>query len=117
LGPSGCCRALPCTALCVLLPDRYAIAGQMTQRLPEAVLAGCLPLTPTSIRDAQRFTPTPLHVRDGAQVNTMISWLRRIAGGPEHAALLAGCLHHLDLFRASRQLDTLDQLLTARVSR
>lgn len=29
----------------LLLPDRYVTAGQMTQRLFEAVLAGCLPLT------------------------------------------------------------------------
>ena len=36
----------------------------MTQRLFEAVLAGCLPLTPASIRDAARFTPADLHITD-----------------------------------------------------
>ena len=45
-------------ATVLLLPARYAAAGQMTQRLFEAVLAGCLPLTPTTIRHADRVHPT-----------------------------------------------------------
>jgi hypothetical protein len=44
-------------ATVLLLPDRYAAVGHVTQRLFEAVLAGCLPLVPTSIRDADRFVP------------------------------------------------------------
>ncbi len=35
-------------ATVLLLPERYARAGQMTQRLFEAVLAGCLPITPAA---------------------------------------------------------------------
>jgi len=45
-------------ATVTLLPERYARTGHMTQRLFEAVLAGCLPLVPTSICDARRFAPT-----------------------------------------------------------
>jgi hypothetical protein len=33
-------------ATVLLLPERYASVGQMTQRIFEAVLAGCLPLAP-----------------------------------------------------------------------
>jgi hypothetical protein len=36
-------------ATVTLLPRRYARAGQMTQRLFEAVLAGCLPLVPADM--------------------------------------------------------------------
>jgi hypothetical protein len=103
-------RAL-CTML--LLPASYARAGQMTQRLPEAVLAGCFPLTPAGIRDATRFTPTQLHVHDGTAAAAMITQLRSLAGTTEHAELLADCLRRLDLFRVSRQLDVLDELLDA----
>jgi hypothetical protein len=97
----------------LLLPDRYALVGQMTQRLFEAVLAGCLPLTPTTIRDAIRFTPAALHVRSGAEVAEKVSTLTGIAGTSAHAELLTDCLQRLDLFRLSRQLDTLDAVLAA----
>ncbi|MEV4055161.1 hypothetical protein AB0J55_28505 [Amycolatopsis sp. NPDC049688] len=107
-------RAL-CTML--LLPQRYAQAGQMTQRLPEAVLAGCLPLTPAAIRDAARFTPTQLHVHDGASAAATITQLASLAGTTEHAELLADCLTRLDLFRVSRQLAVLDALLAAQPTR
>lgn len=63
-------------ATVLLLPDRYARVGQMTQRLAEAVLAGCVPLTPASIRGADRFTPQRLHVSDGAEVAMMLTRLR-----------------------------------------
>lgn len=98
-------------ATVLLLPQRYARAGQMTQRLIEAVLAGCLPLTPLSIRSAARFTPPPLHVADGADVTTMLTCLRHLAGSSEHTELIAGCLRALEIFRMSRQLDVLDELL------
>ncbi len=45
-------------ATAMLLPSRYARAGPMTQRLPEAVLAGCLPITPAHIACAALYTPT-----------------------------------------------------------
>ncbi|MEO6082998.1 MAG: hypothetical protein ABIQ18_07810 [Umezawaea sp.] len=101
-------------ATVMLLPERYAHTGQMTQRLVEAVLAGCLPLTPTTIRSAGLFTPPRLHVSDGTAVTTMLTHLQDIAGTSEHAELIADCLRALDVFRASHQLDVLDDLLVTR---
>lgn len=48
-------------ATVVLLPERYERAGQMTQRLFEAVLAGCLPIIPARVRCAGQFVPPQLH--------------------------------------------------------
>lgn len=98
-------------ATVLLLPDRYAAAGQMTQRLVEAVLAGCIPLTPTSIRSATRFTPPPLHVSDGAAVAITLTHLKGITGTNEHAELITECMRSLEIFRASRQLDALGAVL------
>jgi hypothetical protein len=100
-------------ATVLLLPDRYTAVGQMTQRLPEAVLAGCLPLTPTTIHGAERFSPPRLHVTSGNDVADAVRRLARIVGTAEHADLIAACLARLDLFRLSRQLENLDPLLTA----
>lgn len=83
----------------------------MTQRIFEAALAGCLPLTPTDIHAAYRFTPRRLHVREGRDLLALVGQLRRIAGGPAHAQLIADCLRTLDLFRLSRQMDALDTVL------
>lgn len=98
-------------ATVLLLPDRYAAVGHMTQRLFEAVLAGCLPITPTTIACAEQFTPQSLHAADGTAVTDLLRWLASIAGTATHAELLAECLRHLDLFRVSRQLAVLDQIL------
>lgn len=98
-------------ATVLLLPRHYALAGQMTQRLAEAVTAGCLPLTPTHIRGASRFTPRELHVTTGAEVTTALTWLGRVAGTSQHAELIAECMAKLTLFRLSRQLDVIDDLL------
>lgn len=95
----------------LLLPARYARAGQMTQRIFESVLAGCLPLTPTTIRAADLFTPPELQVTDAQDVRAAIAHLGRIAGSPEHANLIGACLRHLELFRLSVQLRTVGQLL------
>jgi hypothetical protein len=103
-------------ATVLLLPHRYAAAGQMTQRLFEAVLAGCLPITPTSIRSAARFTPVQLHAVDGSDVMRICGWLREIAGTGQHARLLAECLRHLDLFRVSRQVTILEQVWHEKVA-
>lgn len=99
-------------ATVLLVPDRYAAAGQMTQRLAEAVLAGCLPLTPTGVRGATRFTPARVHVADGTAVAARLVELASIVGTAEHTALLRQCLDRLNLFRVSRQLDVLDQVFT-----
>jgi hypothetical protein len=98
-------------ATVLLLPARYARAGQVTQRLPEAVLAGCLPVTPASIADAGAFTPPALHAADGQQVIDRIEHALAIAGTPRHAELLAACLDSLDIFRLSRQIAALDHVL------
>lgn len=92
----------------LLLPDRYAGAGQMTQRLFEAVLAGCLPITPAF---ASAFTPPALHAATGDQVADHISELLGIAGTARHAALIAECIRMLGIFRLSRQLATIDRIL------
>ncbi|MBN1172993.1 MAG: hypothetical protein JXA67_12525 [Micromonosporaceae bacterium] len=102
-------------ATILLLPDRYAQVGHMTQRLFEAVLAGCLPLTPTTIRDAARFTPTDLHISDGTDARRTLDHLTGLAGSPVHQRLLTACLQRLNLFRLSRQLDTIEDVLTGAV--
>ncbi len=95
----------------LLLPDRYARVGHMTQRLFEAVLAGCLPITPTTIVGAHTFTPTALHATSGQEVIARVEQLRRLAGTPAHADLLAACLRSLDQFRLSHQLSIISHLL------
>jgi len=98
-------------ATVLLLPARYAAVGQMTQRIFEAVLAGCLPLVPADIAHAQLFVPRPLIVRSADDVLERTTWLRSIEGTAEHAELIAACLDRLELFRLSAQADTLDALL------
>jgi hypothetical protein len=100
----------------LLLPGRYAHVGHMTQRLFEAVLAGCLPLTPSTIRDAAHFTPPELHVTDGVGAAQTITELLSVIGTHAHAELLTACLQRLHLFRLSEQLDVIDRLLS-RLSR
>jgi len=98
-------------ATVLVLPDRYAAVGHMTQRLVEAVLAGCLPITPATIAGARQLTPPTLHATDGRQVIALVQQLRGLAGTAAHADLLAACLRRLDQFRLSRQLTTLRRLL------
>lgn len=99
-------------ATVLLLPRRYAVVGQMTQRIFEAVLSGCLPLTPAEVHAAYRFTPHRLHVRDSQEVLARVKELQGIAGGPGHTRLIADCLGKLDLFRLSRQMNALDSVLS-----
>jgi hypothetical protein len=98
-------------ATVLLLPARYAHAGQMTQRIFEAVLAGCMPLLPTEVRGAAAFVPPCLRVANATEVRHRVAWLAEIAGTEEHVKLIAECLHYLDPFRLSVQLDVLDHLL------
>jgi hypothetical protein len=98
-------------ATVLLLPERYARAGQMTQRLFEAVLAGCLPLTPAALPFASAFTPPALHVATGTEAADRITELRRITGTSQHARLIADCIGKLDIFRLSRQISTIDDIL------
>lgn len=109
------------SALCtvLLLPDRYAAVGQMTQRLPEAVLSGCLPLTPAYIRSAPRFTPPELHVTSSMHVAATLARLRQLAATDACAyqELIAACITRLDMCRLSRQLDVLDSVLSGKTTR
>jgi len=98
-------------ATVLLLPDRYARAGQMTQRLFEAVLAGCLPITPATIAFSKTFTPASLHAASGRQVIQRVTEIQAIAGTARHAELIRDCLQHLGIFRLSRQLAALDQII------
>lgn len=100
-------------ATMLLLPDRYAAAGQMTQRLFEAVLAGCLPLAPATIRDVHRFVPPQLLVHDGAHAIAVLEELREQAGTDRHVGILRTCLDRLGLFRLSDQVERLEQAIAA----
>ncbi|MBL7495667.1 hypothetical protein I6A84_20885 [Frankia sp. CNm7] len=100
-------------ATVLLLPERYRSAGQMTQRIFEAVLAGCLPLAPTDIDDVDAFVPRCLQVVDGAETLSKIDWLTAVTRTTEHTDLISQCLGKLDLFRLSAQLDTIDRVLSS----
>ncbi|MGI8307166.1 glycosyltransferase family protein [Saccharopolyspora hattusasensis] len=94
----------------LLLPPRYAASGQMTQRIFEAVLAGCLPLAPDTIRGIDRYVPSAMHVTSGRHAADRIKQLRS-AGTARRADLLAACLEKLEIFRLHHQLDRLHTLL------
>lgn len=98
-------------ATVLLLPERYIQAGQITQRIFEAVLAGCAPLLPITVRGAAGLVPANLHVADAEDVRHRVGWLTEIAGTGAHADLIADCLRRLDPLRLSIQLDVLDRLL------
>lgn len=98
-------------ATVLLTPARYARSGQFTQRIFEAVLAGCLPLAPASIRRADQVVPAELLVTSGAEVTGRIRTLAGLAGTADHAALISGCIERLHPFRLSGQLLTLARLL------
>ncbi|SNX88522.1 hypothetical protein SAMN06272735_8974 [Streptomyces sp. TLI_55] len=98
-------------ATVLLLPERYAAVGQMTQRIFEAVLAGCLPLAPADIHRIEEFVPAELIVSSGREVAERLTVLQEIAGSRQHADLIRACLDRLDLFRLSRQVDALEGVL------
>jgi hypothetical protein len=101
----------------LLLPFRYAAVGQFTQRTFEAVLAGCLPITPAAIRSAPTVVPPDLLVRDGTDVTAAITRVSRMAGTAAHAQLIGQCLRCLEPFRQSHQIDVLDAVLDRAVCR
>ncbi|GII60609.1 hypothetical protein Skr01_06940 [Sphaerisporangium krabiense] len=104
-------------ATVLLMPDRYSATGAISQRLPEAVLAGCLPLTPATLVNAGQITPPVLHVEDATQVLERLAWLREIQGSRRHVDLISDCLGRLELFRTSRQVGVLEQYLTTLTER
>jgi hypothetical protein len=95
----------------LLTPARYARTGQFTQRIFEAVLAGCLPLGPSTIRGVDRVVPEPLLVASGDEVADRVTAVAALAGTEDHAALITQCLRHLQPFRLSEQLRTLAAIL------
>lgn len=103
-------------ATVLMLPERYAASGQMTQRIFESVLAGCVPLAPADILHAEQFVPEDLVVKTGSQVIRQVKRLQDIAGTQQHADLIAACLDRLSLFRLSRQIDALEAVLDAAMS-
>jgi hypothetical protein len=98
-------------ATVLLLPERYAATGQMTQRIFEAVTAGCVALAPADIAHADRFVPGELIVASASEVVQRVTALRTIAGTEQHADLIATCLARLELFRLSHQADALQAAL------
>jgi hypothetical protein len=98
-------------ATVLLLPPRYAAVGQMTQRITEAVLAGCLPLAPATIWHAETFVHPELIVKDGWDVTEKIRHLKKIAGSRQHTDLIRHCLDRLEIFRLSRQANVLEVIL------
>lgn len=95
----------------LLKPARYSRVGHISQRLYEAVLAGCLPLTPTTLTCADVYTPSVLHVADGPETIDRIVWAQRIAGSREHADLIEECLSLLQPFRLSAWARALIELM------
>ncbi|MBV9448243.1 MAG: hypothetical protein JO345_20350 [Streptosporangiaceae bacterium] len=103
-------------ATMLLAPDRLAVRGQFTQRIFEAALAGCVPITSAYLRAVEQVVPPELIARDAEQARAVLHSLAGIAGGPQHAELIGRCLHHLDPFRLSRQLRVLARLLDQAIS-
>ncbi|MEO5877936.1 MAG: hypothetical protein ABIS86_04525 [Streptosporangiaceae bacterium] len=99
----------------LLLPDRHLRSGQMTQRLFESVLAGCVPLCPIEFRSAHRLIPDQLIVSGGTEAAAVIGDVAAAAPAAR-AELLAGCLDKLNLMRASHQVRTINEVLTAMVN-
>jgi hypothetical protein len=98
-------------ATVLMLPERYAAVGQMTQRIFESVLAGCLPLAPEGIRYVDQFVPGELVVHSGRDVIQRLTYLREIAGSQQHAELIAACMDRLRLFGLNKQVDSLESIL------
>ncbi|MFC9329196.1 hypothetical protein [Kitasatospora sp. NPDC057015] len=96
-------------ATVLLAPDRYVTSGHYTQRIFEAVLAGCAPITPAHYRGAARVVPGELHADDGAHVADITRALATM-GSDRRAQLLDRCIRRLDPFRLSRQLDTIQHV-------
>lgn len=100
-------------ATTLLLPARYRQAGQMTQRVTEAVLAGCAPIEPRRGRRSLQFTPPRLRASTGDEVLSILRALRRLQGTEAHAHLLGDCLDRLRPLRLSEQLPRITSALEA----
>lgn len=93
-------------ATVALFPPRYEAVGQTTQRIAEAVLRGCVPLVPDSVRGANQCTPPELIVGTGRDVSERLQDLERLS--PEaYLDLRRRCVELLDALRADRQYENL----------
>lgn len=100
-------------ATVLLAPNRYLTSGQYTQRIFEAILAGCAPITPSNYRAAATVIPGELHADDGDHVSDITTALTAM-DTDARARLLERCIRRLDPFRLSRQLDTIARVLDHR---
>jgi hypothetical protein len=66
----------------LLMPNIYAQAAHMTSRWFEALLAGCLPLTPAEIRFADAYAPRDLQINSGQDVIDKLACFRRPQAPP-----------------------------------
>ncbi|WP_439673478.1 hypothetical protein [Embleya sp. MST-111070] len=94
----------------LLTPERYSTVGAVGQRLFEAVLAGCLPIGPATIRGIHRNIPRALVAEDGAQVASLVGILTS-ASPRTRSKLLTECLRRLDPFRVTAQTTIVNALL------
>ncbi|MFD7639563.1 hypothetical protein ACFV4P_02825 [Kitasatospora sp. NPDC059795] len=110
--PFAAAQQLHCRAVTTVLlaPPRYADTGAISQRLPEAVLAGCLPLGPTDIATIDRFLPSELLISDGRAASRLIDRLQSTTDR-RRADLIGKCIRRLDPFRASQQLAVINAAL------
>jgi len=92
----------------LLLPARYSRAGQMTQRIFEAALGGCVPLAPAEIRGVERLVPDDLRVKNGQDV---LDACRRLARVDLATDVLSALGDRLEIFRVSHQLERLGSAL------
>ena len=83
----------------------------MTQRIFEAVLAGCLPLTPAALPFAAVFTPPALHVATGTRPPTASPSCRPSPGLPSTPPSSPTAPRRLGIFRLSRQLPVIETIL------
>ncbi|MBT2478369.1 hypothetical protein [Streptomyces sp. ISL-94] len=97
-------------ATVLLAPDRYVTSGQFTQRVFEAVLSGCAPVIPAHYRGAATVVPGELHACGGAHVADITHGVAGMAVGGK-TRLLDRCLRRLDVFRLSRQINTINAVL------
>lgn len=95
----------------LLQPERYRQSGQFTQRLPEAVLNGCLPIAPAG-PFADRVVPKELVCGgDAADCVRLVSELIELNGTPTHKRLLSYAKSLLEPFRLSRQITIVSRLV------
>ena len=97
----------------LLSPTRYCSAGQVTQRIFEAVLNGCFPLAPRDIIGIDTLLPDDLLVADGADVVRACKDLERLRRTPDYKPAILGCLSRLAPFLASAQYETFAQIVSS----